>query len=145
MAKTSVYLPDELAEQARAYGVPVSEVAQAAVRQAVRAAQIEESVMTEISAGAERLQAPGGPAAGRGRNRAGGSRGSRRGVGGGLRPAAWMSSRPSSSPLRGALGMTADQDGRERRAGAAALWGHALGGPPRAEEWIRAEGTRCPP
>ncbi len=57
MAKTSVYLPDELAEQARAYGIGVSEVAQAAVRQAVRAAQIRASVMTDISAVAERLQA----------------------------------------------------------------------------------------
>jgi post-segregation antitoxin (ccd killing protein) len=57
MAKTSVYLPDELAEQARAYGIGVSEVAQVAVRQAVRAAQIRASVMTDISAVAERLQA----------------------------------------------------------------------------------------
>ncbi|HXP19087.1 MAG TPA: hypothetical protein VN840_05505 [Streptosporangiaceae bacterium] len=57
MAKTSVYLPDELAEQARAYRIPVSEVARAAVRQAVRAAQVRESVMTDISAVAERLRA----------------------------------------------------------------------------------------
>jgi post-segregation antitoxin (ccd killing protein) len=57
MAKTSVYLPDELAEQARAYGIGISEVAQAAVRQAVRAAQIRASVMTDIDAVAERLQA----------------------------------------------------------------------------------------
>jgi hypothetical protein len=57
MAKTSVYLPDDLAERARAYGIGVSEVAQAAVRQAVRAAQVRESVMTDISAVAERLQA----------------------------------------------------------------------------------------
>jgi post-segregation antitoxin (ccd killing protein) len=58
MAKTSVYLPDELAEQAKAYGIPVSEVVQAAVRQAVRAAQIEENVMTDISAVAERRGSP---------------------------------------------------------------------------------------
>lgn len=57
MAKTSVYLPDDLAEQARAYSIPVSEVAQRAVREAVRAAQIKESVMTDISAVAERLMA----------------------------------------------------------------------------------------
>lgn len=57
MAKTSIYLPDDLAEQARGYGIPVSEVAQAAVRQAVRAAQLKESVMTDISAVAERLHA----------------------------------------------------------------------------------------
>jgi hypothetical protein len=57
MAKTSIYLPDELAERARAYGIGVSEVAQAAVREAVRAAQIRASVMTDISAVAERLQA----------------------------------------------------------------------------------------
>jgi post-segregation antitoxin (ccd killing protein) len=55
MAKTSVYLPNDLAEQARAYGIPISEVAQAAVRQAVRAARIKESAMTDISAVAERL------------------------------------------------------------------------------------------
>jgi hypothetical protein len=55
MAKTSVYLPDELAAQARACGIPVSEVAQQAVRQAVRAAQIKESAMTDIGAVAERL------------------------------------------------------------------------------------------
>lgn len=57
MAKTSVYLPDELAEQARAYGIGISEVAQVAVRQAVRAAQIRASVMTDIGAVAERLRA----------------------------------------------------------------------------------------
>ena len=55
MAKTSVYLPDDLAEDARAYGIAVSEVAQRAVRQAVRAAQIKGSAMTDISAVARRL------------------------------------------------------------------------------------------
>jgi hypothetical protein len=57
MAKTSIYLPDDLAEQVRAHGIPVSEVAQAALRQAVKAAEIKENVMTDIKAVAERLQA----------------------------------------------------------------------------------------
>jgi hypothetical protein len=55
MAKTSVYLPDELAEQARACGVPISEVTQAAVRWAVREAQLKSAVLDDISAVAERL------------------------------------------------------------------------------------------
>jgi post-segregation antitoxin (ccd killing protein) len=56
MAKTSVYLPDDLAEQARARGIPISEVAQAAVRRAVKEAQLKEEVMTDIQAVAERLR-----------------------------------------------------------------------------------------
>jgi hypothetical protein len=56
MAKTSIYLPGDLAEQVRAHGIPVSEVAQAALRQAVKAAEIKENVMTDIRAVAERLR-----------------------------------------------------------------------------------------
>jgi hypothetical protein len=56
MAKTSIYLPDDLAEQVRAHGIPVSEVAQAALRQAVRAAEIKENAMTDIQAVADRLK-----------------------------------------------------------------------------------------
>ncbi len=57
MAKTSIYLPDDLAEQVRAHGIPVSEVAQAALRRAVRDAEIKENVMTDIQAVADRLNA----------------------------------------------------------------------------------------
>ena len=57
MAKTSIYLPDDLAEQVRAHGIAVSEVAQAALRQAVKDAEINENVMTDIQAVAERLRA----------------------------------------------------------------------------------------
>lgn len=57
MAKTSIYLPDDLAEQVRAHGIPVSEVAQAALRQAIRAAETKENVMTDIHAVADRLNA----------------------------------------------------------------------------------------
>ena len=57
MAKTSIYLPDDLAEQVRAHGIPVSEVAQTALRQAVRDAEIKENVMTDLQAVAERLHA----------------------------------------------------------------------------------------
>jgi hypothetical protein len=57
MAKTSIYLPDDLAEQVRAHGIPVSEVAQAALRQAVNDAEIKENVMTDIQAVADRLNA----------------------------------------------------------------------------------------
>jgi hypothetical protein len=57
MAKTSIYLPDDLAEQVRAHGIPVSEVAQAALRQAVKDAEIKENVMTDIQVVADRLNA----------------------------------------------------------------------------------------
>jgi post-segregation antitoxin (ccd killing protein) len=57
MAKTSLYLPDDLAEQVRAHDISISEVAQAALRQAVKAAEIKENVMTDLQADAERLQA----------------------------------------------------------------------------------------
>lgn len=60
MAKTSIYLPDDLAEQVRAHGIPVSEVAQDALRRAVRDAEIKENVMTDIRAVAERLRADRG-------------------------------------------------------------------------------------
>ena len=56
MAKTSIYLPGDLAEQVRAHGIPVSEVAQAALRQAVRDAQIKENLMTDVQAVAERMR-----------------------------------------------------------------------------------------
>lgn len=56
MAKTSIYLPDDVAEQARAYGIPISEVAQNAVRQAVKDAQIKENAKTDPQAVAERLR-----------------------------------------------------------------------------------------
>jgi post-segregation antitoxin (ccd killing protein) len=57
MAKTSLYLPDDLADQVRVHGISISEVAQAALRQAVKAAEIKERVMTDLQAVAERLQA----------------------------------------------------------------------------------------
>ncbi|HEY1919772.1 MAG TPA: type II toxin-antitoxin system CcdA family antitoxin [Streptosporangiaceae bacterium] len=57
MAKTSVYLPDDLAEQVRAYGISISEVTQRALRKAVDEARIKEDVMTDIQAVAERLSA----------------------------------------------------------------------------------------
>lgn len=60
MAKTSIYLPDDLAEQVRAHGIPVSEVAQVALRKAVKDAEIKENVMTDIKAVAERLRAERG-------------------------------------------------------------------------------------
>jgi post-segregation antitoxin (ccd killing protein) len=56
MAKTSIYLPDDLAEQVRAYGIPVSEVAQTALRQAVKDAEIKGSIMTNIQAVADRMK-----------------------------------------------------------------------------------------
>lgn len=56
MAKTSIYLPDDLAEQVRAHGIPISEIVQRALRQAVHEAQIKEKVMTDIQAVAERLK-----------------------------------------------------------------------------------------
>ena len=57
MAKTSIYLPDDLAELVRAHGIPVSEIVQRALRQAVLEAQIKEDVMTDIQAVADRLRA----------------------------------------------------------------------------------------
>lgn len=57
MPKTSIYLPDDLAEQVRAHGISISEVAQAALRRAIQDAKIKENVMTDIQAVAERLQA----------------------------------------------------------------------------------------
>jgi post-segregation antitoxin (ccd killing protein) len=51
MPKTSIYLPDDLAAQARAYGISISAVSQAALRQAVAAARDKEELMdgmTEI-------------------------------------------------------------------------------------------------
>jgi hypothetical protein len=57
MPKTSLYLSDELAEQVRTHGISISEVAQAALRQAVKSAELKESVMTDLQAVAERLQA----------------------------------------------------------------------------------------
>src|SRR5215469_13171723 len=52
MPKTSIYLPDELAREVRAYRISVSEVSQAALRQAVSEARDKEKLMdsmTEIS------------------------------------------------------------------------------------------------
>lgn len=54
--KTSIYLPDELAEQVRAHGISISEVTQAALRQAVHAAMIDQSILGDIDAVAERLR-----------------------------------------------------------------------------------------
>jgi hypothetical protein len=56
MAKTSIYLSDDLAEQVRSYSIPVSEVAQDALRQAVKNAQLKENAMTDMQAVAERLR-----------------------------------------------------------------------------------------
>jgi hypothetical protein len=52
--KTSIYLPDDLAGQVRAHGISISQVAQAALRRAVRVAVIRESVVADIQAVAER-------------------------------------------------------------------------------------------
>src|SRR5690606_9171452 len=54
--KTSIYLPDDLAKQVRAHGIPISEVTQTALRRAVHAATIRENVVTDIQAVAERLR-----------------------------------------------------------------------------------------
>jgi hypothetical protein len=54
--KTSIYLPDDLAAQVRAYGISISEVTQTALRQAVHTATIKDSIMTDINAVAERLR-----------------------------------------------------------------------------------------
>jgi post-segregation antitoxin (ccd killing protein) len=56
MAKTSIYLPDDLAEQVRKHGISISEVTQEALRRAVERAQMKENVMTGIDAVAERLR-----------------------------------------------------------------------------------------
>jgi post-segregation antitoxin (ccd killing protein) len=54
--KTSIYLPDDLAERVRALGIPVSEVAQAALRKAVADAEALAAAraQAEISAGIEK-------------------------------------------------------------------------------------------
>lgn len=57
MAKTSIYLPDDLAEQVRRYGISISEVTQPALRRAVAKAQTEENLMTDNQAVADRLRA----------------------------------------------------------------------------------------
>jgi hypothetical protein len=54
--KTSIYLPDDLAEQVRAHGIVISEVTQTALRKAVHAAILRETIMTDIHAVAERLR-----------------------------------------------------------------------------------------
>jgi hypothetical protein len=46
--KTSVYLPDDLAEQVRAFRIPMSEVVQAALRQAVADAEAMELAKAKI-------------------------------------------------------------------------------------------------
>jgi hypothetical protein len=56
MPKTSIYLPEDLADQVRAHGISISEVAQSALRQAIKTAQIKENVMTDIQAVADRLR-----------------------------------------------------------------------------------------
>ncbi|MEV6980949.1 type II toxin-antitoxin system CcdA family antitoxin [Sphaerisporangium sp. NPDC051017] len=55
--KTSVYLPDALAEQVKAHGISISEVTQEALRQAVQKAELKEKFMSDIHAVAERLRA----------------------------------------------------------------------------------------
>ena len=54
--RTSIYLPDALAEQVKAYEISISEVAQAALQVAVERAQLQEKVMSDIAAVAKRLQ-----------------------------------------------------------------------------------------
>lgn len=54
--KTSIYLPNDLAGQVRAHGISISQVAQAALRRAVRVAVIRDSVVTDIHTVAERLR-----------------------------------------------------------------------------------------
>lgn len=46
--KTSIYLPDDLAEQVRAFGIPMSEVVQAALRQAVADAEAMELAKAKV-------------------------------------------------------------------------------------------------
>ncbi|TKK90526.1 hypothetical protein FDA94_05910 [Herbidospora galbida] len=54
--RTSIYLPDALAEQIKQYEISISEVAQAAFQVAVERAQLQEKVMSDIAAVAARLQ-----------------------------------------------------------------------------------------
>lgn len=54
--KTSIYLPDDLAEQIRTHGISISEVCQPALREAVQAAITREKTMTDLDAVAERLR-----------------------------------------------------------------------------------------
>jgi hypothetical protein len=56
MAKTSIYLPDELSEQAHGYGISISEVAQGAVRRAVEQARGREAAVSDMSAVIARLR-----------------------------------------------------------------------------------------
>jgi post-segregation antitoxin (ccd killing protein) len=57
--KTSIYLPDDLAEQVRAFRIPMSEVAQAALRQAVAdaeaLAQAKAQIGPDVQAAVTRL------------------------------------------------------------------------------------------
>jgi hypothetical protein len=54
--KTSIYLPDDLAEQIRAHGISISEVSQAALRRAVDAATAKQRIAVDLTAVAERLR-----------------------------------------------------------------------------------------
>jgi hypothetical protein len=54
--KTSIYLPDDLAEQVRRYEISISEVAQAALRQAVETARLREKAMKDLDAVVERIK-----------------------------------------------------------------------------------------
>jgi post-segregation antitoxin (ccd killing protein) len=54
--KTSIYLPDELAEQVRAHDISISAVAQTALRKAVNAAQFQQRAIIDIEAVAARLR-----------------------------------------------------------------------------------------
>ncbi|MEV7802322.1 type II toxin-antitoxin system CcdA family antitoxin [Microbispora sp. NPDC088329] len=53
----NISVPEELAEQVRAYDLPISGICQDALGEAVRRARLEEKVMDGIEAVAERLQA----------------------------------------------------------------------------------------
>ena len=60
---TSIYLPDDLAEQVHGHGISISQVAQAALRKAVQAATIRDEVLTDLHAVAERLRSTIDPSA----------------------------------------------------------------------------------
>lgn len=54
--RTSIYLPDQLAEQIKQHNISISEVSQAALRQAVQQSEAKEALMTDMAAVIERLR-----------------------------------------------------------------------------------------
>jgi post-segregation antitoxin (ccd killing protein) len=57
VVRLNISVPDQLAAQARAHGIPLSETCQRALGAAIAAAEAREDVMTDIDAVAERLRA----------------------------------------------------------------------------------------